>query len=560
MKQETARETPATALDNRVSRLSFADIPGQSRLFVQYQQDPASLREFYPNAVLDADELAAKVPDVLARYTTDRARLCDALVEINRSVEASETTFTNIEKLRRTDTVAVVTGQQAGLFSGPLYTIYKALSAIRMAGELERLGVSAVPVFWAATEDHDFAEVSETFFRDASNEQFRVEYSPKERSEGVAVGSVVIDDSIDSLNASVFERLPTTEFSLSAHAKLSASWRSGKGFGEAFGRTIATVLGKYGIVYFDPLNADIKRLAAPIYQSAIERSDDIVDRLTERSRELAERGFHSQVLVEPDYFPLFWHDDAGVRRALRKRPDGSFQVKDFPARFDRAELLRIADETPEKLSPGVMVRAAVQDFLLPTACYFGGGAEVAYFAQNSVVYETLERPVTPILHRQSVTVVEGRQRRAFAKFGVDLASLFVGEEAFRLNMANEGEAGEAATVFAEAEAIVGTQLERIDDLVAKIDATLVDNVAKRRRKIAYQFEAIRKKALLAEIRRNEVVDRQIRELFSSLLPNGHLQERSFNVFDLIVRYGDAVIDQIYHSIDINERGHTVIYL
>jgi len=560
LKQETARETQTDGPDVKVSRLAFGDIPGQSRLFVEYQEDPASLREFYPNAVKDADEVVAAVPDVLANYSTDRERLCDALFAINTSIGASAATFANIERLRSSETVAVVTGQQAGLFSGPLYTIYKALSAIRMAEELERREVSAVPVFWAATEDHDLAEVSEAFFRDAASEPFRVGYEHDDPTSGVAVGSVYLNGSIDRLITSVFERLKVTQFTDEVRAMISDAWKPDIGFGEAFGRTLAGLLGKFGIVYIDPLDPEIKKLAAPIYSAAIERSDEIVARLTKRSETLLDRGFHAQVLIEPDYFPLFWHDDEGVRRAIRKRPDGSFQAKDAPVRFERDELLQIAAQTPERFSPGVMLRAAVQDFLLPTACYFGGGAEVAYFAQNSVVYETLGRPVTPILHRQSFTVVEARQGRAIEKFGVDLLSLFDGEEKLRLRLAETSEAGRAATVFTEAEEIVGMQLSRIDELVAEIDPTLTRNAAKRTQKVAYHLAALRKKALLAEIRRNEVVDRQVHELFSSLMPNGHLQERVLNIFDLVVRYGTGVIDQIYDQIDVDERGHRVIYL
>ncbi len=557
MKQETARETPEAGLENRVSRLSFADIPGQSRLFVQYQHDPLSLREFYSNAVHAADDLLATVPAVLENYNTDRAKLCDALTTVNSSVGASDATFANIEKLRRSDTVAVVTGQQAGLFSGPLYTIYKALSAVLMAERLERQGVSAVPVFWAATEDHDFAEVSEAFFRNAAGESFRTDYSPAGRNEGVAVGSVVIDDSITDIIASLFELLPTTEFASDARDLLTNTWRPGEGFGTAFGRTLAALLRKYGIIFFDPLHPELKRLVAPLYVSAIERSDEIVDRLIERSKALADAGFHSQVLIEPDYFPLFWHDEAGVRRSLRKRADVSFQAKDSQAKFDRDQLLKIAAEQPENFSPGVMLRAAVQDFLLPTVCYFGGGAEVAYFAQNSVVYQTLGRPVTPIFHRQSVTIVEPRTRRALNKFERGLGSLFEGEESFRLGIADKGD---PAAVFAEAEEVFAAQLDRISKLVDGIDSTLTKSVAKREQKIAYHVAAIKKKALLARIRRDEVTDRQIREMFSSLLPNGHLQERHFNIFDLVARYGLGIVDEIYRSLDIDERGHTIIYL
>ena len=164
-------------------------------------------------------------------------------------------------------------------------------------------------------------------------------------------------------------------------------------------------------------------MSAPIFEKSITSSGKIGDALIARSREIENDGYANQVLIEDDHFPLFWIDDDGIRRALRRDGDG-FRAKGTHVSFSRDQLLEVASRTPERLSPAVMLRPVVQDFLFPTACYFGGGAEVSYFAQNSVVYEVLGRPVTPIFHRQSFTVVEAKQRRVMEKFDIDLADLF----------------------------------------------------------------------------------------------------------------------------------------
>ena len=144
----------------RVETLPFEKVPHQSRLFLDYLKDPVALRRFYPSAVQFHHELQQRVPEVLAAYQVDRNRVCDALAAMNQRWGAGEATMANIQLLRESDSIAVVSGQQAGLFTGPLYTIYKALSAVKLAGCLRQRNTKAVPIFWIAAEDHDFEEVA----------------------------------------------------------------------------------------------------------------------------------------------------------------------------------------------------------------------------------------------------------------------------------------------------------------------------------------------------------------------------------------------------------------
>ncbi len=196
----------------RVESVPFERIPNQSRLFLEYLRDPLALREFYPSAVRFHHELPARAPEVLAAYQTDRNLLCDALADMNAAWGAGSETLKNIEQLRAADCVAVVSGQQAGVFSGPLYTIYKALSAVKLAGCLTQRNTKAVPVFWMATEDHDFIEVAkaELIARDCRLAQ--VEVSSELHQENQPVGRVVIDSSINNVLERLFELLPTSEF------------------------------------------------------------------------------------------------------------------------------------------------------------------------------------------------------------------------------------------------------------------------------------------------------------------------------------------------------------
>lgn len=556
--QEIASESDNTIL--RKVSLPFQDIPEQSALFLDYQKDPLALSNFYPSAVGSHMQLPGRIPDLLANYKTDRNVVCDGLQDVNRAAGAGKKTFENIELLRRNDCVAVVTGQQAGLLTGPLYTIYKALSTVKMAECLRGRGINAVPVFWTASEDHDFDEVSNAFVLNAAGGLVEVNADPVDLRDGIPVGHIRLDGSIDEAIEKLVDGLPATEFTEELTGLIKESWTNGTLFGKAFSRFLSTILNKYGIVIFDPLNDTLKRMAAPIYAKAVRRSSEIVSALIERDKELARAGYHSQVLVTEDYFPMFLQADDGARHSLKRTKEGTLKAKGDKREYTVDELAEMAERDPQRFSPTVVLRPVVQDYLLPTICYFGGAAEIAYFAQNSEVYKVLGRPVTPILHRQSFTVVEAKHSRTLDKYGLDFRDLFGGREDVLTRIVEKYVNPELAKTFAEVEAKINTELDRLDRGLSETDATLAQNLATRRRKISYHISALRKKANLSQTRQNETVHRRIDSLFTALLPHKHLQERLLNVTTFLNTHGPYFTDWIYDSIDLDDKSHRIIYL
>ncbi|HUR97816.1 MAG TPA: bacillithiol biosynthesis cysteine-adding enzyme BshC [Pyrinomonadaceae bacterium] len=560
MMQETDCPPTASKSKLRFEAVDFADIPGQSELFRRYQSDPLSLREYYPSAVRSHADVAARIPEVLDAYSVDRRELADILADQNRRFGAGAKAIANIELLRRDDTVAVLTGQQAGLFTGPLYTIYKALSAIKMAECFRGRGLNAVPIFWAATEDHDFEEISRALVLDGGAEQVEFQLARSDDSKEKPVGSIRIPDSFADELRKHLSGLPKTEFTDDLGKTLSENWAPGRTIAEAFASHIQSLFEKYGLIVVDPLDVRLKKLAAPIYAAAVEQRDSIVGALVSRSQQLQSDGFQPQVLVTPDYFPLFYHTDDGVRRSVRQKGDGVYRVSDTKLEFSSDELGKIALAEPARFSPGVMLRPVVQDYLFPTVCYLGGGAEIAYFAQNSEVYRTLGRPVTTILQRQGFTIVEAKQARTLEKYDLEFVDLFGGFENLLPGIVERFVNPSSARLFADSEENINLQLNRLDQDLSKIDPTLAANLATRRRKILYHIGALQKKFHKVQIERDEILHRQLRSLFASLLPDGHLQERKLNVASFTSRYGPYFIDWLYDSIDLEERGHRLLYL
>lgn len=560
MKQEIVCPCPSGSVILQTESVPFAEISGQSKLFIEYQQNPIALKGYYPSVVQSHTQISARIPEVLANHKADRNQLCDALEDMNTACGASEKTLENIKKLRENNCVAVVTGQQAGLFSGPLYTIYKALSAVKMTECLRGRGFNAVPVFWIATEDHDFEEVSKTFVLGRTGELDELKNEPKRCYENLPVGTIQLDESIRETVKELFEDLSSTEFTDELRELIEQSWTPETYFGDAFAKLLTGLFADYGLIILCPLDPRLKQLAAPIYKQAIEKSAEIVDALRKRSDELQEKGYHAQVLVGEDYFPLFWQAKDKTRNALKKSAQGTFKTKDNSREFTLEELAEIAEKEPTRFSPSVVLRSVVQDYILPTICYFGGAAEIAYFAQSGEVYRILDRPNTPIFHRQSFTVIEPKHNKTLDKYELELKDLLVGYENLLPQIVEKYLNSDTAKIFAEAEEKINIELNRLDQNLSQIEPTLADNLAKRRRKIIYHIGAMRNKFHHAQIRKDATLQRQIETMFTALLPHKHLQERTLNVNYFLNRYGFNFVDWIYQAIDLDDKGHRVIYL
>ena len=557
---ETACFSTPEGAGLRIEKIPFDRIPNQSRLFLDYLQDPSALRRFYPSAVRFHHELAARAPEVLAAHRTDRNALCDALEDTNATWGASPQTLDNIARLRSPDCVAVVSGQQVGLFTGPLYTIFKALSAVKLAACLTQRGTPAVPVFWLATEDHDWAEVRSAEFIGCDGRLATTSVPSGMHAEGVPVGLVTLDNTTDEAVQRLLDVLPTTEFSPELEQLLRDSYAPGRTFGEAFARMLTKLLGCYGLVLLDPLDARLKRLAAPLYAEAARRAPEIAAALETRSRELETAGYHAQVHVSPDSFPLFLHDESGARHALTRTADGSYRVKGSTGEHTPDELAELAAREPARFSPNVTLRAVVQDYLLPTIAYFGGAAEVAYFAQTAEVYRVLERPATPVLHRASLTVIKRQTARTLERYELSLPDFFDGLDAVGARVVERYLGAELAGTFDLTESRITDALDELHVQLQSFDSTLGDALDTGRRKINYQLEGLRTRFHRAQMGRNRAAYRQLERAATILYPEKNLQERHLNITSLFARHGRYVIDWIHDSIDLGTVEHLIVYL
>jgi bacillithiol biosynthesis cysteine-adding enzyme BshC len=545
------------AAESLTDAMRFTDIPRTSRLFTDYLYDYDKVARFYTDYGRAASPLADHARRVGAQEF-DRTRVPDALERINRRAGSPELTFKHIEMLRRPGSVAIVTGQQAGLFTGPLYTIHKALTVIKLAACLREQGVEAVPVFWIASEDHDYEEVNHTRLIDRDGHLKTVRYEAAGRAPDVSVGRVQLCDGINQTIDEFVAQLPPSEFIAEIESDLRESYVEGAGFAESFARLMARVFRDHGVVLLDPLDEQLKQVVAPLYSQAIDRAGEIASRLIERSRELEGAGYHAQVHVSEDMAPLFIMDEG--RRVAMVQQDGRFFVKGSDRSFGKDELVELARRCPNCFSPNVTMRPVVQDYLLPTAAYVGGPAEVAYFAQLRAVYEALGRQEPCVLPRSSFTIIEGRHQKTMKKYGLALADFFEGLHPAITKVVEQSLDRDTANVFAETEQLLNAQMDRLEKSLRRADATLGASIQRTREKILYQIEHLRTRFIHASARREETAYRQVERAYTTLLPDKNLQEREINIYYFLSRYGPGLINELYESAEIGYSNHKLLYI
>ncbi|MBK8314262.1 MAG: bacillithiol biosynthesis cysteine-adding enzyme BshC [Acidobacteria bacterium] len=541
-----------------INAIRFSDIPRTSRLFADYLYDFGKVSKFYQPEGLNLDSLITRAEKVLSQ-TFSRDAVADVLMDENRLAGAGEKTFANIEKLRRSDSVVIITGQQAGLFTGPLYTVFKALTAIKLAAYLCDKGINAVPMFWIASEDHDFEEVNHTYIVNREGRLSEITYDAGEAADGRPVGNIPLDDEILKNIEQMILSLPESEFMPKLVEDLQESYKTGNSFASSFGNLMMRWLSRFGVVLINPLDDRLKEIAGEIYSRAMTRLPEFSDHLVKASAELEASGYHAQVFTSPEAVPLFMIDE-GKRTAMTFRSDGRFHLKGSDRSFEAKEVIDTVARCPACFSPNVTLRPIVQDFLLPTLAYIGGPSEIAYFAQIRSNYSLLGRIEPAVFPRASFTLMEKRMAKSLNKFNLQLKDLFGGQEEVAKIVVERGLDQNIANQFDETERIFDEQIEKLKLSLTSVDPTLAEALKGGREKILYQLHNLRTRFINNRSKRDETTGQQLDKLVSALYPNKNLQEREINMLYFLSRYGYELIDRIYDEIDLNLHDHKLIYL
>ncbi|MBV9760124.1 MAG: bacillithiol biosynthesis cysteine-adding enzyme BshC [Acidobacteriaceae bacterium] len=492
-------------------------LPDTSQLFADYLYNFDRVSQFYGHSFsepsgLDASARSVQFPE--AR----RKGIVDALREQNGDSPA-------LRKLAEAGTVAVVTGQQVGLFSGPAYTIFKALTAVKLAEHLSEQGTPAVAVFWLATEDHDLAEVDHAWV-------FNEHATPAKLSitnavtNGGPVGNVSPAEIPIAELRSALGNLPFAEEVVS---EVADAYRPGVGLGAAFRALLEKVLRGRGLLFLDPLAPGVRDIAADFLAEAAGRVPELVKALRQRNGQLTEAGYHAQVHIDEDTSLLFLIGEH-KRLPLRWR-EGRFSARDHS--YGAAELKQEAS----RLSPNALLRPVMQDYLLPTAAYIGGPSEIAYMAQAQVLYEKLLGRMPVIFPRNTFTLLDGRATKLLRRYKLSVPQVLDHQEKVKSAMAARLIPADLSQEFARLRSEVGGALEKLESGLKSFDPTLEAAARKSAAKMLFQLDKISQKTARETMRRDERASQDAAYLMDLIYPHRHLQERFYSIVPFLAKHG-----------------------
>lgn len=522
------------------SCLRHTEIPHTSKLFTDLLYHPERLRDFYFHTPHDAAALknsAAEIDFPAER----RAALVSAL-------RAQNGDSPELDRLAEPGTVAVVTGQQVGLFSGPAYTVYKALTAVRLSQDLNARGIPAVPVFWLATEDHDFAEVNHCWVFTPEHQPRKLEIGATGASNRPAGGIAVPFSPIAELK----DALGAFPFGPETVAWVEQSYVPGRSLGEAFKALLRRIVAPCNLLLLDPMAPEIRDLAAPLIRRALESAPELATRLMDRNKQLTAAGYHAQVHVESRTSLFFLLED-GHRLTLDRHER---EYNTTGRRFTTEELMDRAHE----LSPNALLRPVVQDYLLPTAAYIGGPAELAYLAQSEVIYRAILGRMPVAFSRAGFTLLDARSRKLMERYRLALSDFFHGESGLRERIAAALVPASVSGVLKESEETVRAAVERLASELAGFDPTLASATRKSRAKIEYQISKIRRKIGREMLARDERSARETGYLYRLVCPERHLQERFYSILPFVARHGPDLAKRLYENIHLDCPDHRVLIL
>jgi len=541
--------------------IQYSSLPrggeGFSNLFCDYIDNFGKLQQFFIADYRKRNNYSHYAQTICSRFTK-RAELASLLEKQADIFGASEKTRENISLLSQPNTLAIVTGQQVSIGGGPLYTIYKTITAIKLAEELNASipEYRFVPVFWLEGEDHDFAEMNHLGFLTPEHECHRHNYylggSPSDKNIG-AIGEVVFDEHLDGWYDKLLSLLQPTEYRESVFGLLKNSYHPGISFGKAFSSWLNALFPDAGLVFISSNDKDAKQMLKHIFVKELNEYPSVTQRIIAQSATL-ENEYHAQ--IKPRALNLFYFHKGG--RYLLEPREHDFSLKGIRHYFTKDDLLKIADETPEHFSPNVALRPICQDTLLPTLAYVAGPSEVAYFAQLKSVYEYFNLPMPIIYPRASATILEPRQIAIMEKYGLPLLSIFDSVDKVASTVMETLSEVKVDDLFGEASRKVYDLANELKFGLEMIDPTLLGPLEHTQTKVDEVLTALKNKTVEAQRKRHEIALRQISRVSNSLFPDNMFQERFINIIYYMNKYGLNVPQILYRDLQIDQFQHQLL--
>ncbi|TAM82524.1 MAG: bacillithiol biosynthesis cysteine-adding enzyme BshC [Acidobacteria bacterium] len=539
--------------------LPFSQVPKSSKLLLDYMERHENIARYYDGSPFSA-ETYDRLKQQLLNFHINRKTLVDVLLRQNRGFGAGDKTLQNIQRLSDTETMAVVTGQQIGLFSGPAFTLYKALTAIRLSHSLNARGLKTVPVFWLASEDHDLEEVAQTYTLNDDYEAVHLHDPGQRPAPQSPVGRVKLTESIGGVLDQLESLLPHTGERPQVIADLRAAYYPGATWSQAFAQFLTRLFDHWGVILLDPMDKTVHTLAAPIFQKALQQSEEFRSLLRDRSAELVRTGYHAQVHIAEDSTLLF------VEREGNRLPihgAGGSGKEFFIGDGETASIADLENEIldrPLNFSANVLLRPLVQDTLLPTIAYVAGPSELAYLGQSHVLYPAFGRPMPAIFPRCGFTLVDRRIERWLEKYQVGVEDVWRGRDHLTQRIASTAFSQGWSERFEQTEKDLADVLSRLRKDIEILDPTLLDTLGHAEEKIQYQIEKLKGKLTRSALSRSDVLARHEQALLRAITPEKELQERVVTGAYFLGWAGYGLLERLFDQIPADHSGHFIVSL
>ena len=550
-------------MELRAQSSQYRIFKGLSAAYVDHDPRVATL---YSMNFRDPQSLQRRL-EALDAQPVERKALCDALETYNSKLGGSEKTLMHIAKLRQQDAVVVVTGQQAGIFTGALYTVYKAISTLKLAAGLEKtLGRPVVPVFWIASEDHDFQEIRATHYLtggklrkvviDKSDRQSMKRVNLKKMSVGHLETNTSVRDSIEQILSDFSGDEPIEHF----ETLLSTTFIEKDSLSNWFGRIMSRLFHDYGLVMLDPMLPELRAMEAEFFKTAIQKQPQIIHALEKQSREVERLGFQNAVTFDSQGLQLFIYERE-ERLALRKDSEGFYcESTDQTYRYSEEALLERATRRPQDFSTNVVLRPVVQDVLLPTLAYVAGPGELNYYGQLERVYGVFGKQPPIYYPRENFTLVPKEVNQMLGHYDLTAENvLMCGISTLRDHLLDLRDDVRIDALFNDYTAKFESEYRAMLEKVLEISPDLKTLSEKNISIIKGQMDYLKEKAHRFHRRNHRQVTQDLSAVEAHLMPGGHLQERTLSILQYYADQGNTLIDFLLGEVPYDPE-HRIILL
>lgn len=515
---------------------SFDKLPF-SKLFKTYVSKFAELDDFYSADPFSDAEITSKANRIEKQES--HKKFIEVLNDFHDELEIEQNK--QIQKLAHSDSLAIVTGQQLGVYGGPLFTIYKTISTILLAKEWEKkLSRPVVPVFWLADEDHDFEEIA--WFGIPGNGEFvKLEY--KDQTKGKLVSDIEIKDGIEELKSSIKSEMFDTDFSEELWVLFDKCFKSGVTFRKAFALMMDELFGKHGLLIVGSNYEPIKKIVADTFKKSVTHISDINKSLEEQSGKL-EANFHRQVVLGESN--LFYIDDDDQRLKL-DHSEGKWSTGNNS--WSEQELLELIENKPGKFSPNVFLRPVIQDQLLPTLGYVAGPGEVAYYGQMKQLYPHFDLEMPVIFPRFSATLIESGIDRILEKIPFEFHRYGERIEDLEKEYVKISETTDVEALFKNWKDSIQSASTGPKDVIKEIDGSLDGLVGKTVSGFGTELDKLKGRVYRSIKQQEETQLQRIRKIKAQLYPDNGLQERMVSFMYFMNKYGVDVWDNLLADLE-----------